>query len=95
MKVDLRVDAATLTINTRNPDTLARWLIEQFEFIDWNPATWCQVYVWPTFDRAGKIADWICDTRYLYPEYTVKSPRELLERLTERLDYYEGRDKSE
>lgn len=90
MKIELRVDGYSTSIESRIPDTVARWLIEQFESIHWTPATWCQVYVWPSFSEDGK-ADYFTNSNYLYEPYTgVKNAREFALALSERIDYHLG-----
>lgn len=86
MLIRVQVDGITHQIDSRDPETLARWLIEVFADIQWTPATWCQVTVNPSWSGPdGRQPDWIADTRFMQLPVPVKSPEELVAALGERL----------
>lgn len=91
MRVQLQVDGIQHGIETRDPETLARWLIEWFDAIDWHPSTWCQVTVWPTWTHQGDTPDWITDSRYagLLPRTeNARTPEDMVKALTECLQTF-------
>lgn len=100
MRLSINIDAMHHEIDSTDPETLGRWIVEIFGRIQHpTPATLIQVSAMPTtiwnseWDTPhGFKADWICDSRWLGQLGTVRTPRELLEQLTQWLDDYEARD---
>jgi hypothetical protein len=98
MRVEMRVDGIIRTIDSRNPDLLAQWLLEIFSEVEWNAATECRVWCWPSFappgprgprrDWADSLPDWVTDSRFLGFPVEAKSPEELLDSLGEQLRAY-------
>lgn len=86
MHVEIRVDSVSHRIDTRDQETLARWLIELFDSVEWNPATWVQVQVYPSFDPRTQRPDWIADSRILGDLAPVNSPQEFIDHLQAQYD---------
>ena len=76
------IDGYITQIDTRDPDLLARWLLEQFALIRWTPATFVRAQAYPSWsdmDEHGKArADWITDSRFLGDAWAVKTPEDVL-----------------
>lgn len=95
MRVTLTIDGHTRQIDTANTALLGAWLTEQFMTVEWHPATYCTVNVWPGFkpdgpDHAKFNMDWLTDSRHLGTPYgPVRTPREVLAALSDALDAIE------
>lgn len=86
MRIQVEIDGLGRTIETRDPETLARWLIETFDDVNWTPATYCRVLVYPSWGPdSERLPDWIADSRFMDLPVPVKSPEELVAALGERL----------
>lgn len=81
MRIELRIDNYTHTIDSRDPELLARWLVEQFGAHQWTPATMCNATCWPSFSGGlsgePERMDWLGDSRYL-TYWRLRSPHDLL-----------------
>jgi hypothetical protein len=92
MQIQLTINNYTYEIDSRNPETIARWLGEMFT-INWMPADHVQVSVYPTWDAEKQTADWIRNTEWLLPldsGNTIESPRDFVNALTDVLNRYEA-----
>jgi hypothetical protein len=86
--IRVEIDGITRTTDSRDPETLARWLVEVFGDVRWTPATWCRVLVSPSWDPDGKRPDWIADSAFMTLPVPVKSPEELVAALGDRLQEF-------
>jgi len=89
MRVQLEVDSIYRQIDTRDPETMARWLLEQFNEIGriWTPATFTRVQVWPSYDLDGRSGvDWIVNGAHNPPQLGTRTPRQFVNELADRLD---------
>lgn len=96
MRIRISVDGYGSEIDSTDPQTLGRWMVEIFaRYPDAGPQTIYQVFANPSHvynRKSGQYhSDWIQDTRYLEVG-RARSPRELLTELTAWLDAYEARD---
>ena len=97
MRLRIHIDNMHHEIDSTNPETLGRWMVEIFGRIaNPTPATLIRVEAQPSFIwednpnyRDQFRADWICDTRY-FQTGEIHSPRELVTLLGEWLDKYEA-----
>jgi len=98
VRLELRIDATSTQISTRDPDLLARWLLEQFALIRWTPATYVTAQAWPSWsdwDESGKAnADWITLGPHLGQAWEIKTPEELLDQLGDALKRARGDQRS-
>jgi hypothetical protein len=90
MKIELRIDNMLYMIDSKDPDLLARWLVEQFAGREWYASTYCTVQCWPSWgppEPGGPPGqgDWIMDSRY-QQQWAVKSPRDVLAGMQRALD---------
>jgi hypothetical protein len=91
VRIQLEIDAIFRQIETRDPETMARWLVEQFAEIQriWTPATYIRVMVYPSFalnsmDRSA--ADWIESASLNGPiSGKIHTPAQFVRELGERL----------
>lgn len=96
MRLTIYIDGYTHQIDSTDPETLGRWMVEIYgRAVPITPATLMQVRAEPSFipdpdGQFGMRADWIQDTRYMEigKAYT---PRELLQQLNAWLSNYESR----
>jgi hypothetical protein len=95
VRIEMRIDAITRTIDSRDPQLLALWVLEILSEVQWNAATLCQIWCWPSFapgagaDRwANPLPDWIQDSRFMGYPIKARTPEELLEGLGEQLRTY-------
>ena len=89
MRVTLEVDGYPLRIDTQNAETLARWLIEQFTTIEWQPTTDCRVYVSPGFAVGSDNQlhpDWIADSRIITERGDARSPEDVVAMLARQVE---------
>ena len=90
MRLILRIDGLQTQIDTRNPELLARWLLEQFALIRWTPATIVEAQAYPSWSdwkEGGKAkADWLTDSRLLGELWRVKSPEDVVQQLQAALN---------
>jgi hypothetical protein len=94
MRLSIDIDAVHHEIDSTDPETLGRWIVEIFARVEYpNAATWYQVHALPSFTGNNK-PDWIADTRYFHLG-EAKTPRELITLLTEWLDDYEANKAAE
>ena len=85
----MSIDAYPFSIDTTDPETLARWLVEKFAYLEkWStPATFVQIQVYPTISPDGSRADWITNMALNGPiSGAIHTPREFVAQLAERLD---------
>ena len=89
MRLTLYVDNLASQIDTRDPDLLARWLLEQFALIRWTPATLVRAQAWPSWsdlDDGGKArADWLTNSVDISERWDIKTPEHMVEALTDAL----------
>jgi len=93
VRVELRIDSYTTTIETRDPETMARWLVEWFADINrnWTPATYVQIYTYPSRNWNAKQNDWIANQALNSPVTgNIRSAREFVNALTEKLNEIGG-----
>lgn len=97
MRLQLSIDSMYHEIDSTDPETLGRWIVEIFGRVrNPSPSTFYQVRAIPSWvpDESGQgKADWIQDTRWL-EMLSPRSPRELVNQLSAVLDKYEARDKA-
>jgi hypothetical protein len=89
MRLELYIDGMRVGINTRDPELLGRWLLEQFATIHWTPATDVRAQAWPSWsdmDEQGQARpDWVTITPILCRQWEVKSPEDVLAGLATQL----------
>lgn len=94
MRLRIQIDNVSHDIDSTDPVTLGRWMVEIFGRVkNPSPATHYQIQAMPSWvpDEDGKgHADWIQDTRY-WEIGKARSPRELLRELNAWLSNYESR----
>lgn len=90
MRLTLQVDGMTSEIDTRDPDLLARWLLEQFALIRWSPASYVTAHAYPSWsdlDDGGRArADWLTNSAWLTNRWIVKTPEDVVEGLRVALE---------
>jgi hypothetical protein len=88
MRVHVDIDNYGFDISTRNPELLARWLVEIFAEVEWTPATNIRVWVQPGWvTRDGQpVPDWLADSRVLGRWTPVQTPQEFVNSLQEQID---------
>lgn len=92
MRLIISIDGVPHQIDSTDPETLGRWMVEIFARVKYpTPATYYQVQAMPSWipDDGDGHADWIQDTRYLEIG-KARSPRELLRELNAWLSNYEA-----
>jgi hypothetical protein len=91
MRLRVHVDGYPLEICSRDPELIARWLLEIFASIEWTPATLVEVQAHPLYHRApgtGQFAaDWLTRSEQITRLFPVKSPREAAEALLAAVDH--------
>jgi len=86
VKLSLSVDGLPAQIDTRDPELLARWLLEQFALINWTPATLVEAWAYPTWDYSrDPRPDWLTDSVQLSERWRVKSPEDVVAALSAAL----------
>lgn len=98
MRVELRDGYGTYhVITTRNPDTLAAWLVERIGIIRPDHIVPAQILVWPEFHADEQnpqgIPDWIPDSRILGRAGRILRPLDLIRYLQEQIDGLERLDR--
>jgi hypothetical protein len=92
MRLALTIDSYTVQIDTRDPELLARWLLEQFALIRWTGATQVRAQAWPSFadftEQGTPRADWLADSRYVIERWTVKEPAEVVAAMQDVLNRF-------
>jgi hypothetical protein len=93
MRLQLFVDNVITQIDTRDPELLGRWLLEQFALIRWYPSTFVRAQAWPSwsdFDKSGNARpDWLTDSAH-YRRWEVKTPEDVLAGLAALLSEARG-----
>lgn len=94
MRLTIQIDDVTSQIDSTDPETLGRWMVEIFGRVR-NPttATFYRIQAYPSFvpkDNGEYQPDWIADTRYMEVG-KAHNPRELLQLLNAWLSNYESR----
>lgn len=94
MRLQISIDGLPHQIDSTDPETLGRWIVEIFGRVRYpSPATLYQIQAWPSFipDANDQLQpDWICDSRWMEVG-KAKTPRELLRLLNAWLSNYESR----
>ncbi len=89
VRLEIRIDSITHSIDSINPEILGPWMVEIFaRAVPINPATFIQCLAWPSYNPDGKW-DWITDGHYNRRVYQPMTPRELVDGLAKVLDEME------
>lgn len=94
MKLTIEVDAMHHEIDTTVPEILGAWVVEIFDRYEITPATMVRVQAYPSVLRNNITGqwdklDWVADSRIISQLREARSPRELVQRLSDWLDEYE------
>lgn len=94
MKLGIQIDAYYHSIDSVNPELLGQWIMEIFGRAvvgGITPATQILVRAMPSYipTEDGFRTDWIADTHFFESITNVRSPRALVEALTEIVGRYE------
>jgi hypothetical protein len=95
MRLTITIDGAPHNIDSTDPETLGRWIVEILARAEpVTPATYIQVQAQPSYlpQRNGDPArtDWIANSQLNGDLLRVRSPRELVAALAAQLDRLEG-----
>jgi hypothetical protein len=92
VRIQLEIDALIFQIETRDPETMARWLVEWFAEIQrlWTPATHIRIMVYPSYSLrdTGKPFefDWIANASLNGPiSGKIHTPAQFVRELGDRL----------
>lgn len=80
MRVTLQLNGYHASIDTRVPETLAAWLIEQFDAIAGAPNPWITVQIHPGWftSQSGRVQpDWVADSRITRQLAQVRTPEDV------------------
>ena len=82
MRLEVRSgwDGNAYSIDSLNPELLARWLLEIVARIRPTHAAPARIVAWPSIGP-GDVPDWLADARVLGRYHDGTTPRELLEGL--------------
>jgi len=88
VRLEIYADGYNYSIDTIEPDTLGKWVVEIFDRIGpMDASSYLQVRAWPSFStRANQGGDWILNSSMNNPLFGIKSPREMVEGLSKALD---------
>lgn len=97
MRLTLQIDGMRHEIDSTDPETLGRWMVEILARVTHpTPATLIQMQAWaswlPDDSPQGGHPDWIADTRYTGNLATVSTPRDIVNALAAWVDEYERKD---
>lgn len=93
MRLTIAVDNLRHEIDSTDPETLARWILEIIGRFAWTPATYAYFQVYPSFTlnrETGEYApDWVADSRVLGEFTQFRGPRDLLIALADQIERQE------
>jgi hypothetical protein len=95
MRLRIQIDGMHHEIDSTDPVTLGRWIVEILARAEqsWSPATMIMVQAspsWlPSVDGRGR-SDWITDARVIGNVYHVRTPKDLLDALQQQLNEVEA-----
>ena len=85
-------DGYTLQISSTNPETIGRWIMEQF--LEMGTSSWDlykyppRFMVYPSYDMETRNADWVTDTRVISQGFEASNPMEFLEKMRQQIEEY-------
>jgi hypothetical protein len=96
MRLTINIDNYRHEIDSTDPETLGRWIVEILARAEktWTPATYVTVQVQPTFiaspDENSWRPDWITDNRIISEQISIRTPADLLAALQAQLEKLEA-----
>jgi hypothetical protein len=90
MRLRITINAMAFEIDSTDPITLGRWVVEILARMErtWSPATIVTVQTSPTWvmtDNGNDRPDWIADGRVLGNFYEIRTPQDLVNALQQQL----------
>lgn len=94
MIIELNIDKMGYRIDSTDPETLGKWLVEIFSRVtNPGPHTYYQVRAYPSWvpddSTVGGHSDWINDSRWFHT-YNSRNPRQFIQDLMKTLDDIES-----